>query len=111
MVRNGKETDFSHLHRAIFNRTVFWSAVCRSSFLVGGVSEAISNQIMVYNNWDVIFLGGTCTGFQKWTPHLVFLAPTGGTSRLATSSLGFVVRENHSLSHFRGRLVASLGLL
>ena len=34
--------DFSRLHRAIFNRPVFWSAGCQ------GALEAISNEIMAY---------------------------------------------------------------
>jgi len=62
-----RKTDFSHLHRAIFNRQVFWSAVCP-----GCVRGKIQSDNGLY--CDVIFLGGAVC--QIFTSQPVFLAPT-----------------------------------
>ena len=103
-----RETDYSRLHRAIFNRQVFWSAECR---------ECVRGNIQSENGLycDVIFLGGA--GCQIFTSRPVFLAPTicklnSLFRRRNKSTRDFVPRfrhlENRSLLHFRSRLVASL---
>ena len=99
--------DFSRLHHAIFNRPVFWSAVCR-----GCVRGNIQSDNGLY--CDVIFLGGA--GCQIFTSQPFFLAPPICKSnsifcRQNKLTCDFVPHfrhlENRSLSHFRNRLVAS----
>ena len=87
MVR--RETDFSHLHRAIFNRPVFWSAVCR-----GCVIGNIQSHKGLY--CDVIFLGDA--GCQIFTSQPVFLAPT-----ICKFNSSLCRRDKSSPRHFVAR--------
>ena len=85
--------DFSRLHRAIFNRPVFWSAVCR-----GCVRGNIQSESGLY--CGVIFLGArrrlsnihfTSSFFGANKMQIKSNIPAaGGTSRLAILSLAFV---------------------